>query len=138
MSAPVQSRALPDDSVPDELVGYRGQRLPDRRNHHRQLDYWVHLTGCASIRSAAGSGNQRLALVQDILVSKIVKRLLDTGISLHSIRVAVDHCVSAACRTRPASPCSGGTTVTVHLRQVVDLLPGRPGCVRHRGQRSHA
>ena len=40
---------------------------------------------------ATGSGTQRLYGFRDILVLKLVKRLLDTGISLHNIRVAVDH-----------------------------------------------
>lgn len=59
---------------------------------YRQLDYWARTSLVVpSIRSAAGSGSQRLYSFKDILVLKIVKRLLDTGISLHNIRVAVDH-----------------------------------------------
>ncbi|MBO0807429.1 MAG: MerR family transcriptional regulator, partial [Actinobacteria bacterium] len=44
-----------------------------------------------SIRAAAGSGSQRLYGFRDILVLKVIKRLLDTGISLQQIRAAVDH-----------------------------------------------
>jgi DNA-binding transcriptional MerR regulator len=44
-----------------------------------------------SIRPAHGSGTQRLYSFQDILVLKIVKRLLDTGVSLQQIRTAVQH-----------------------------------------------
>jgi DNA-binding transcriptional MerR regulator len=44
-----------------------------------------------SIRSAGGSGTQRLYGFRDILVLKIVKRLLDAGVSLQNIRTAVDH-----------------------------------------------
>jgi DNA-binding transcriptional MerR regulator len=44
-----------------------------------------------SIRTASGSGTQRLYGFRDILVLKIVKRLLDAGVSLQNIRTAVDH-----------------------------------------------
>ena len=90
---PVQGGLFPDDSVPDELVGYRGPSACQIAGiTYRQLDYWARTSLVVpSIRSAAGSGSQRLYSFKDILVLKIVKRLLDTGISLHNIRVAVDH-----------------------------------------------
>jgi len=92
-SEPVQGGLFPDDSVPDELVGYRGPSACQIAGiTYRQLDYWARTSLVVpSIRSAAGSGSQRLYSFKDILVLKIVKRLLDTGISLHNIRVAVDH-----------------------------------------------
>ncbi len=43
------------------------------------------------MRAAAGSGSQRLYGFRDILVLKVVKRLLDTGVSLQNIRAAVQH-----------------------------------------------
>lgn len=57
---------------------------------YRQLDYWAR-TGLVepSMRSATGSGTQRLYSFRDVLVLKVVKRLLDTGVSLQQIRVAV-------------------------------------------------
>jgi len=59
---------------------------------YRQLDHWAR-TGLVqpSIRPAAGSGSQRLYSFRDILVLRIVKRLLDTGVSLGNIRAAVQH-----------------------------------------------
>jgi DNA-binding transcriptional MerR regulator len=42
------------------------------------------------VRGAAGSGSQRLYAFRDILVLKLVKRLLDTGVSLQQIRIAVE------------------------------------------------
>ena len=59
---------------------------------YRQLDYWAR-TGLVepSVRAAHGSGSQRLYGFRDILVLKVVKRLLDTGISLQQIRAAVHH-----------------------------------------------
>ena len=41
------------------------------------------------MRSATGSGTQRLYGFRDILVLKVVKRLLDTGVSLQQIRDAI-------------------------------------------------
>lgn len=77
----------------DEQAGYRGPIACRAAGiTYRQLDYWAR-TGLVepSIRSAGGSGTQRLYGFRDILVLKVVKRLLDTGVSLQQIRVAVEH-----------------------------------------------
>jgi DNA-binding transcriptional MerR regulator len=82
----------PVGPVPQD-VGYRGAMACRAAGiTYRQLDYWAR-TGLVepSIRPAAGSGSQRLYAFRDILVLKIVKRLLDTGVSLHQIRTAVLH-----------------------------------------------
>jgi len=73
--------------------GYRGPTACAAAGiTYRQLDYWAR-TGLVEpgIRPAAGSGTQRLYSFTDILVLKIVKRLLDTGVSLQQIRTAVQH-----------------------------------------------
>jgi DNA-binding transcriptional MerR regulator len=59
---------------------------------YRQLDYWAR-TGLVvpEIRQATGSGHQRLYSFRDLLLLKVVKRLLDAGISLQQIRVAIGH-----------------------------------------------
>ncbi|MFZ9308684.1 MAG: MerR family transcriptional regulator [Candidatus Nanopelagicales bacterium] len=59
---------------------------------YRQLDYWAR-TGLIepSMQSAQGSGSIRLYSFYDILVLKVVKRLLDTGVSLQNIRAAIDY-----------------------------------------------
>ena len=131
-SEPVQGGLFPDDSVPDELVGYRGPSACQIAGiTYRQLDYWARTSLVVpSIRGAAGSGSQRLYSFKDILVLKIVKRLLDTGISLQNIRVAVDHL-----RQRGVSDLanitlfSDGTTVyeCTSAEEVVDLLQGGQG-----------
>ena len=77
----------------DFEIGYRGATACAAAGiTYRQLDYWAR-TGLVepSIRSAGGSGTQRLYGFRDILVLKIVKRLLDAGVSLQNIRTAVDH-----------------------------------------------
>ncbi|MFM6850970.1 MAG: MerR family transcriptional regulator [Terrabacter sp.] len=80
-------RGLPED------IGYRGPTVCAAAGiTYRQLDYWAR-TGLVepSVRSATGSGTQRLYGFRDILVLKVVKRLLDTGVSLQQIRVAIAH-----------------------------------------------
>jgi DNA-binding transcriptional MerR regulator len=74
-------------------VGFRGPIACSAAGiTYRQLDYWAR-TGLVepSVRTAAGSGSQRLYSFRDILVLKVIKRLLDTGVSLQNIRTAVEH-----------------------------------------------
>ncbi|GII99092.1 transcriptional regulator [Sediminihabitans luteus] len=81
-----------DLSEQDASTGYRGPTACRAAGiTYRQLDYWAR-TGLVepSIRSATGSGTHRLYGFRDILVLKVVKRLLDTGVSLQQIRAAVD------------------------------------------------
>lgn len=79
------------DVGPDEELGYRVPIACQVAGiTYRQLDYWARTDLVKpSVRSARGSGSQRLYSFRDILVLKIVKRLLDTGISLQNIRLAV-------------------------------------------------
>ncbi|MDO4916345.1 MAG: MerR family transcriptional regulator [Rothia sp. (in: high G+C Gram-positive bacteria)] len=80
-------------SLVDENLGYRGPTACKAAGiTYRQLDYWAR-TGLVTptVRSASGSGSQRLYSFRDVLVLKIVKRLLDTGVSLQQIRTSVEH-----------------------------------------------
>ena len=89
--------------MPDELVGYRGPTACQAAGiTYRQLDYWARTELVVpTIRGATGSGSQRLYSFKDILVLKVVKRLLDTGVSLQNIRVAVEHLRGAGSATWP-------------------------------------
>ncbi len=58
---------------------------------YRQLDYWARKDLLRpSIADAKGSGSQRLYSYRDIVELKVVKRLLDGGVSLQKARTAVE------------------------------------------------
>jgi DNA-binding transcriptional MerR regulator len=95
--APQRPTAVQDSAEvapePYEKVGYRGPTACAAAGiTYRQLDYWAR-TGLVepSVRSAQGSGTQRLYSFRDVVVLKIVKRFLDTGVSLQNIRTAIQH-----------------------------------------------
>ncbi|GED98054.1 putative HTH-type transcriptional regulator [Gordonia crocea] len=130
--ADVAPGLFPGDVVPDELVGYRVPSACQIAGiTYRQLDYWARTSLVVpSIRGAAGSGSQRLYSFKDILVLKIVKRLLDTGISLQNIRVAVDHLRQRGVEDLArVTLFSDGTTVyeCTSAEEVIDLLQGGQG-----------
>ncbi|WP_177244349.1 MerR family transcriptional regulator [Streptomyces sp. yr375] len=95
--APHRPAAVPSSggatSMASEQIGYRGPTACAAAGiTYRQLDYWAR-TGLVepSVRPAHGSGTQRLYSFRDVVVLKIVKRFLDTGVSLQNIRTAVQH-----------------------------------------------
>ncbi len=119
-------------SASAEDAGYRGPTACAAAGiTYRQLDYWAR-TGLVepSIRPAKGSGSQRLYGFRDILTLKVVKRLLDTGISLQQIRAAVAYLrdQGAGDLTR-VTLMSDGVSVyaCTSADEVVDLLQGGQG-----------
>jgi DNA-binding transcriptional MerR regulator len=119
----------PDD---DEGTGYRGPTACAAAGiTYRQLDYWAR-TGLIepSVRAARGSGSQRLYSFRDILVLKVVKRLLETGISLQQIRAAVQHLRERGTNDlAQVTLMSDGVSVyeCTSADEVVDLLAGGQG-----------
>ncbi len=126
-----QQGLLFDDAVtaiPNDL-GFRGPVAAQVAGiTYRQLDYWAR-TGLVepSVRPAAGSGTQRLYSFRDVLVLKIVKRLLDTGVSLQQIRIAAGHL-----RARGVADLAGITIMSdgasvyecTSPDEVIDLVQG--------------
>jgi DNA-binding transcriptional MerR regulator len=128
-----QGLLFDDEVMPQaEDVGYRGQTACTAAGiTYRQLDYWAR-TGLVepSVRPARGSGTQRLYGFRDILVLRVVKSLLDTGISLQQIRAAVtvlrEHGATDLARITLMS--DGATVYACTSRdEVVDLLQGGQG-----------
>ena len=113
-------------------IGYRGPTACSAAGiTYRQLDYWAR-TGLVepSVRAAHGSGSQRLYSFRDILVLKVVKRLLDTGISLQQIRAAVQHLRDRGTDDlAQVTLMSDGVSVyeCTSADEVVDLLQGGQG-----------
>ncbi len=113
-------------------IGYRGPTACSAAGiTYRQLDYWAR-TGLVepSVRAAQGSGSQRLYSFRDILVLKVVKRLLDTGISLQQIRAAVQHLRDRGTDDlAEVTLMSDGVSVyeCMSADEVVDLLAGGQG-----------
>ena len=59
---------------------------------YRQLDYWARTNLIRpSIADAHGSGTHRRYSYRDLVELKVIKRLLDAGVSLQSARRAVDY-----------------------------------------------
>ena len=115
-----------------EGIGYRGPTACAAAGiTYRQLDYWAR-TGLVdpSVRAAQGSGSARLYSFRDILVLKVVKRLLDTGISLQQIRAAVQHLRDHGSEDlAQVTLMSDGVSVyeCTSPDEVVDLLAGGQG-----------
>ncbi|MBU8650283.1 MerR family transcriptional regulator [Micrococcus luteus] len=113
-------------------VGFRGPTACKAAGiTYRQLDYWARTDLVVpTVRSASGSGSQRLYSFRDILVLKVVKRLLDTGVSLQQIRTAVGHLRERGVEDlAQITLMSDGASVyeCTSADEVVDLVQGGQG-----------
>jgi DNA-binding transcriptional MerR regulator len=114
------------DLPADDRRGYRGPGVCDIVGiSYRQLDYWAR-TGLVtpSIQRAAGSGSQRLYAFEDIVRLRVVKRLLDAGVNLERIRIALDELAAQGRSLSDVTLASDGRTVYAidDDRQLLDLL----------------
>lgn len=97
---------------------------------YRQLDYWARTELVTpSIRDARGSGTQRLYSFQDLVTLRVIKSLLDTGVSLQRVRKAVDHLQSMERPIAGVTLMSDGNGVyEAHSPEaVIDLLQSGQG-----------
>ena len=121
-----------DVSTLSDDLGYRGPTACNAAGiTYRQLDYWAR-TGLVepTVRGATGSGTQRLYSFRDILLLKVIKRLLDAGISLQQIRTAVQHLTERGTDdlTRVTLMSDGASVYECTSNdEVIDLLQGGQG-----------
>ena len=111
------------------MTSEEGFRVPDVCRivgiSYRQLDYWARTELVTpSIRDARGSGTQRLYSFQDLVSLKVIKKLLDTGVSRQRVRKAVEHLHSRKRPTHRVTLMSDGRGVyEAHSAEaVIDLL----------------
>jgi DNA-binding transcriptional MerR regulator len=132
-AAEEQGLLFADDVSPlPSDTGYRGPTACNAAGiTYRQLDYWAR-TGLVepTVRSATGSGSQRLYSFRDILLLKVIKRLLDAGVSLQQIRSAVQHLRARGTDdlTRVTLMSDGASVYECTSDdEVIDLLQGGQG-----------
>jgi len=112
----------------DGVAGYRGPQVCSVVGiTYRQLDYWAR-TGLLlpSISEAKGSGSQRVYSYTDLVQLKVIKRLLDAGVSLQAARRAIECLRSTGEDLATANlVIDGKTSVLAHSgEEVIDLLKG--------------
>ncbi|MDR2930007.1 MAG: MerR family transcriptional regulator [Propionibacteriaceae bacterium] len=118
-----------DFSAVGEGLGYRGPVACMAAGiTYRQLDYWAR-TGLVEpeIRVAEGSGTQRLYSFRDILLLKVIKKLIDAGISLQQIRLAIAHLrARGTVDLTSITLMSDGTSVfeCTEDNEIIDLVKG--------------
>ena len=89
----VQGMLFADQDQIGEHRAYRGTIASKVAGiTYRQLDYWArkHIVE-PSLHSSNGSGSRRLYAFKDILVLAVSKRLLDAGVNLQNVTVAIGY-----------------------------------------------
>ncbi|SDB83808.1 MerR HTH family regulatory protein [Raineyella antarctica] len=132
--SPVAQQALFDGNfspMPDD-VGFRGPIAAKAADiTYRQLDYWARIgLVTPEVRGASGSGSARLYSFRDILMLKVIKRLLSAGVSLQQIRTAVDYLRDRGVEDlTEVTLISDGASVyeCTSDDQVIDVLKGGQG-----------
>jgi len=128
----ISSQRAHHDDATGPVDGFRGPQVCTLVGiTYRQLDYWAR-TGLLrpSIADARGSGTQRLYAYTDVVELKVIKQLLDAGISLQRARRAVE-CLRDGLGADLGSAnlvLVGTDSVLAHSDgEVVDILKGGQG-----------
>jgi DNA-binding transcriptional MerR regulator len=79
--------------APSTSTSYRGPQVCKIVGiTYRQLDYWARTDLVRpSVQDAAGSGTQREYSYRDLVELKVIKNLLDAGVSLQAARKAIEY-----------------------------------------------
>jgi DNA-binding transcriptional MerR regulator len=116
-----------EDGSADE-VGFRGPQVCAVVGiTYRQLDYWARTDLLhPSITKAKGSGSQRRYSYRDLVQLKVIKRLLDSGVSLQAARRAIDCLRSSGDDLSSANlVIDDRRSVLAHTgEEIIDLLKG--------------
>ncbi|MCA1736815.1 MAG: MerR family transcriptional regulator [Actinobacteria bacterium] len=100
---------------------------------YRQLDYWARTNLIKpSLQDAKGSGSQRLYSFTDVIQLKVIRKLLDAGMSLKRIRQAVLILRQQLQSEKPLTDVTllsdGATIYAAHsASEVVDVFKGGQG-----------
>jgi DNA-binding transcriptional MerR regulator len=100
---------------------------------YRQLDYWARTDLIKpSLQDARGSGSQRLYSFTDVVQLRVIKRLLDAGMSLKRIRQAVEILRQQLQKRQPLAEVTllsdGHTIYAAHTAdELIDVLSGGQG-----------
>jgi DNA-binding transcriptional MerR regulator len=117
------------DAGPEQ--GYRGPQVCSIVGiTYRQLDYWARTDLLRpSISEARGSGTQRRYSYRDLLELKVIKRLLDAGVSLQSARRALQCLRQSGEEVATANLVLNGSQSVLATtgEQIIDLLKGGQG-----------
>jgi DNA-binding transcriptional MerR regulator len=91
--APSTTRAATMISDDDGEIGFRGPQVCKLVGiSYRQLDYWARTDLIRpSLADAQGSGTQRRYSYRDLVALKVIKSLLDAGVSLQTARKAIEY-----------------------------------------------
>src|SRR4051794_8904420 len=111
--------------------GYRGPQVCTLVGiTYRQLDYWARTDLLRpSITEARGSGTQRRYSYRDLVELKVIKRLLDAGVSLQSARRAIECLRQGGTEVATANLVLNGTQSVLASsgEEIIDLLKGGQG-----------
>ena len=115
----------------EEELGFSGPQVTTIVGiTYRQLDYWAR-TGLVrpSLCDAAGSGTKRKYSFSDLIVLRLVKRVIDSGNSLQAARRAIEVLQSAGDDLKTASLVlmEEGSILARTNDVIIDLLQGGQG-----------
>lgn len=113
-------------AMDEHRIGFRGPTVCKIVGiTYRQLDYWARTELVVpSVRQAQGSGTQRLYSFDDLVELRVIKRLLDTGVSLQRVREAVEELRQRGHTPSDVTLVSDGASVYAldDQQQFIDLL----------------
>ncbi len=125
---------LTESGSPTSTLGYRAPQVCRLVGiTYRQLDYWARTDLLKpSVQDARGSGSQRHYSFTDVVQLKVIKRLLDAGMSLKKIRQAVEILRQQLRKSRPLGEVTllsdGHTIYAAHnADELIDVLNGGQG-----------